>query len=367
MYDFLQFIDSKLIREYNRNTNFAPVEKAVLIARSQKKSVEEKIEALQYLIDHYTEEEFSYCYSNGSGKMEKKSAKNVVERTIQIWREVLEDRLENDGCIYTALLTEKDYPYKELYHYRFFSSYEKAYENLKAQKQNYLENEDLRQIQTYGEIERIKLDDLTGMYTDSDVYRFDNELQMVQIDGANERITKKNGDYEELIVDYKVYIPLPFKTGDIVKVESPFHETYYGVFPREWERPKDSFFIRMRISLDMYDAQEKVFYITDDSEILEMSDCTEKELPQEEQVLKLIRDVRKGKLDFFNLLWQYDDIEGLAGWGGKPSKALGWPGCRNMGLRQLYNRSKAAGLYHFVEWRYCNNVLEKYWEDAEHR
>lgn len=49
MLDLLQFIDSPDIREYNRDTCFTPAEWAVLVSRSMKRSVEEKIEALQYL------------------------------------------------------------------------------------------------------------------------------------------------------------------------------------------------------------------------------------------------------------------------------------------------------------------------------
>lgn len=58
MYDFLRFIDSSDIREFNKDTNFTPAEQAVLISLSDKTTVEEKIDALQYLADHYTEAEF---------------------------------------------------------------------------------------------------------------------------------------------------------------------------------------------------------------------------------------------------------------------------------------------------------------------
>lgn len=42
MYNFLEFIDSSDIREYNQNTIFTLAQQAVLISRSQKKSIEEK-------------------------------------------------------------------------------------------------------------------------------------------------------------------------------------------------------------------------------------------------------------------------------------------------------------------------------------
>ena len=53
MYDFLRFIDSPDIREFNKDTNFTPAEQAVLISLSDKTTVEEKIEALQYLADRW--------------------------------------------------------------------------------------------------------------------------------------------------------------------------------------------------------------------------------------------------------------------------------------------------------------------------
>lgn len=41
---------------------------------------------------------------------------------------------------------------------------------------------------------------------------------------------------------------------------------------------------------------------TDDTDILGLECCREEELPESEKVLKLIRDVRCGKLDFIALL-----------------------------------------------------------------
>lgn len=52
MYDFLKFIDSPDIREFNKDTVFALAEQAVLVSISYKTTVKEKIEALQYLADN---------------------------------------------------------------------------------------------------------------------------------------------------------------------------------------------------------------------------------------------------------------------------------------------------------------------------
>ena len=41
----LEFIDSKDVREYNKDTQFSPIEQAVLIFHSKATSVEQKISA----------------------------------------------------------------------------------------------------------------------------------------------------------------------------------------------------------------------------------------------------------------------------------------------------------------------------------
>lgn len=49
----LEFIDSSDICEFHRNTVFAPEEQAVLIVNSNKRSIEEKAAALEYLLETY--------------------------------------------------------------------------------------------------------------------------------------------------------------------------------------------------------------------------------------------------------------------------------------------------------------------------
>ena len=64
MLNILDYIDSKDIREYNRNTKFTPFEKAYLIYNC-KRPLEEKISALKELLNTYTEEDF---WRNKQGK-----------------------------------------------------------------------------------------------------------------------------------------------------------------------------------------------------------------------------------------------------------------------------------------------------------
>ena len=59
-FDVLSFIDSKDIRDFNEHTVFYPIEQAVLIYKSQRRTMEEKMEAWKELLDVYSDEEFEY-------------------------------------------------------------------------------------------------------------------------------------------------------------------------------------------------------------------------------------------------------------------------------------------------------------------
>ncbi len=324
MYDFLKFIDSPDIREYNKETQFTPAEWAVLVMAGYGCTVEEKIDALQYLVDHYNEDEFgeesinisppTYPPYNTSMRMW-----DVVINTIRIWGDALRDRYKDDNAVYAAQLIEKGYPREELYEYTFFTSYEKAYSYLEAEKQEYLDDEDLRGVKTYGEIRRIGVNNDAG----SDIYIFDNELRMVDIGVDTSRILCENGELLGLLDTfvYKVHVPLPFKKGDIIKVESFFGEAYYGVFSCDWERPQKKEWINMWVSLDIYDEVWERFDFTDGTGdgILNYISCSEEQLPENQKVLELISDVRKGEMDFYTLLHKYGrkELDELLEWRSK--------------------------------------------------
>ena len=108
-----------------------------------------------------------------------------------------------------------------------------------------------------------------------------------------------------LLDGYEIYIPLPFKAGDLVKCTSPFYKTCYGVFSSEWKRPESSLSVCMYTSLDIYDAEDDDFDFTDGTFILDLEFAKEEELPEDQKVLKLISAVRKGKQDFYSVLHYY--------------------------------------------------------------
>ncbi len=308
MYDLLQFIDSPDIRKYNKETQFTPAEWAVLVSKSLRKTVEEKINALQYLIDHYTADEFKeetvWPEFGDFGYLH--SFREVVAETIRAWKMALANRFETEGVVFRANLFEQEYG-EQGEHWGYFSGYEKAWAYLLERKREYLDDEDLKDVKTYAKMERIRLDQAEDQAGEG--YLFDNEMRMVDVLFIDE--TKFFAGKKEiaLVSDYVAYVPLPFKAGDIVKVDFPQTKVHYGVFSGDWKRPEDQSRIHMWASLEMYIAERDDFDYTDNCPyydwILGFSFCPDEELPEEAQALKLIRAVRKGEMDFYTLLHKF--------------------------------------------------------------
>lgn len=310
MKDFLEFIDSLDIREFNRETKFVPAEWAVLIRSSKKRTIEEKREALQYLVDHYREEDFGDERVNIFGVVstpfdKEMPIREVVKKTLAVWQDILDDRERNEEVFFAAKLTEKGYCTNgnSLIEYVFFSDYRDAFTYLSHEKQKYMDDEDLRDIETIGKIRRIK------MGGGCDTYYFDTQMRLVDMGEDVDRLTDENGRLFSPLKNnvYKVFVPLPFQMGDIVKVDNWGEEPYYGVISRDWKLPEKRERIEMWISLDLYLADRNEFDYTDGTGdcILNYSLCPDEELPEDEQVLKLIRAVRQGKLDWYILLHKY--------------------------------------------------------------
>ena len=160
---------------------FTSAEQAVLIAKSRKRTVEEKIDALQYLADHYSEEEFQNDICKIGNYCERTDGKfrDCIIKTITVWREILQDRNKSDGYVYAAHINEKDFVRDELSEYCFFFSYEKAFEFIMMQKKEYLDDEDLKAVETFGKIYRLKVDEVYGRYNPYDEFFFDSEMRLV--------------------------------------------------------------------------------------------------------------------------------------------------------------------------------------------
>lgn len=326
MYDLLKFIDSQDVREHNKNTYFAPAEWAVIIGLSITRTVEEKIDALQYLLNHHDEKGVReenvktgpWFPDYGAENM---PSRDVVMQTVRIWQDILRDRYRSEGFVYAAMLSEKtQYLDDQMDSYRFFTSYDKACAYLSEKKKD-IENEEMENTETYSKICRIKLDEIDRQCDHTDVYLFDAELRLVAVWGAGWRMREDEDGGPMILLDepdYPIYVPLPFKKGDIVKVDSLCCRPLYGVVPCDWKKPAKGKIVNMWMPLAIYNEPEMDFDYVDggDHDILRYTYCTEEELPEDQQVLKLIRDVRKGDLDFYQLLCSFEKkgLERLLEW-----------------------------------------------------
>lgn len=307
--NILDFIDSEDIREYNKDTLFSPTQKALLIGHSKKQTIEKKIKAMDRLLLEYLDWDFPYIDADDK----KQSFRKVITEEVKEWKEVLEKRYDNKDAVYIARLSEVEFLSSDDGNPRFFSNYAKAYESLVLAKKKYLDDLDLKDVQTLGEIIRITVDAGNASYGyDERHYLFDTDMRLIDVyRRCHEDNRLVNG-----MDAYRCYIPVPFKAGDIVKCVSPYHETYYGVFPYDWKEPENRYGITMYVSLDTYYAKEKLFEITDETPVLELSKCRDDELPEEQRTLKVISAVRKGNLDFYTVLNQmsFHKLDDLVKW-----------------------------------------------------
>lgn len=307
--NILDFIDSEDIREYNKDTLFSPTQKALLIGHSKKQTIEKKIKAMDRLLLEYLDWDFPYIDADDK----KQSFRKVITEEVKEWKEVLEKRYDNREAVYISRLSEVEFLSSDEGNPRFFSNYAKAYESLVIAKKRYLDDLDLKDVQTLGEIIRITVDAGNASYgCDERHYLFDTDMRLIDVyRKCHEDNCLVNG-----MDAYRCYIPVPFKAGDIVKCVSPYHETYYGVFPYDWEEPKNKYGISMYASLDTYYAKEKLFEITDDTLVLELSKCKHDELPEDQRILKVISAVRKGELDFYTVLnrMSFHELDDLVKW-----------------------------------------------------
>ena len=232
--EILEFIDSKDIREYNQDTSFSPTQKAILIARSQKQPIENKIKAMErLLLDH-----LDWDFPCVAGTDKRISFREVAAKELDEWKEALERRYDNREAVYISRLSEVEYLSNDDGNPRFFSNYAKAYESLVTDKNGYLDNPDLKDVRTLGEIIRITVDAGNASYGyDQRQYLFDTDMRLIDA----YRKCYDDTCPESSIDAYHCYIPLPFKAGDIIKCESPYHETYYGVFPYDRKEPENRY------------------------------------------------------------------------------------------------------------------------------
>ena len=134
-FNILDFIDSEDIREHNKDTFFSPIQKAILISRSQRQSIENKIKAMESLLIEHMDWDFPYIDDVDNRKI---SFREVVSKRLEDWKEVLEMRYDNKDAVYISRLSEVEYLSTDDGNPRFFSNYSKAYESLVMDKTDIL-------------------------------------------------------------------------------------------------------------------------------------------------------------------------------------------------------------------------------------
>ena len=231
MYNVLEFLDSPDIREFHKDTVFTPAEQAVLIAKSNCRTVTDKIAALEQIAEHTEENEYGTENVQSDYMWDETSFKDALAATVQVWKGALQDRWDSEGCVFAETLIEKECVRYNFSDYHLYSTYQKAYDALVMRKQEYTEDEDLNEVETFGIIERIRLDRDRGC---EDEYRFNNEMQLIRVFADDEKA--RHLEDICLLNDYDIYIPLPFQKGDIVKVKPVYGSAYYGVVPADFEK-----------------------------------------------------------------------------------------------------------------------------------
>ena len=301
--EYLKFIDSKDIREFNKDTLFSPAEIAALVTKSRKTTVAEKAEALRSLIQNYgtqlddtsrmLENEFepdtSFCYE------------------LTKYLTALDDTLQNKGMnwfkkpLYIAGFAEIDY--NSFADGRdawgdtiYFDNYDAAYDYLVGEKKYYLDDDQLKNLKTSARIEVLDLSDPEEQY-DSGRFLFNNALEMCAVD-----IPGRVYEYSSFEEIFYVHVPSPFHTGDIVKWNSPFYLPEYGVIDHEPESRETDICLKLEMgdgsdiqeSLDIYcppkliceaDQDDLVerrgFWCYDHIPYLELEKCSPEEIPEE--------------------------------------------------------------------------------------
>lgn len=307
MFNILDFIDSPDIREFNKNTQFTPAEQVILITRSCGTTLDEKISALQEIVDNNTEETYQTdSIKIGWSCYDECNFSKMISKTLEIWKNILTKCKEAKNVVYILHFEEKEYckPPYEGYSLNYYSTYDLAYQAMLKEKQKYLEDED---TETFAGIRCLYIDSPD----DYDEFLFDNDLRLIKVYLSN-HIKEEYGLIDEIEETCYMHVPLPFKKGDLIKVYNPFYPTQYGV--RSYDsitKDKNIHFINdsgdgsdMITSIDVYNERYiHKFHYTDDTPILDMQLCKEEDLPEGEKMLLDMREVILGELNWIYLLY----------------------------------------------------------------
>ena len=202
----------------------------MIIWKSHVVSIEKKMQALNELLELYTEEEFQYGY-NGKDTYGVRafSYKQLLKHTVDACQAALDRRNQKvDGLIYKEKFYENNfYDTSKSYYFTDFQSAEKdLLEEMTSYKQ------DFPGTLFGGEIRSISLTEreLGRQEKDTYIYNSKGELAEVFFDTYEDEQKKEYDDFVYYLDSICVWIPLPLEKGDIIRHKSPWTEKIsYGV------------------------------------------------------------------------------------------------------------------------------------------
>lgn len=202
---FLKFIDSHAIRTHIKTYLFTPAEQAVLIAQGCTRPVDEIIAVLEHLYDNYSAEEFRAEKVGMFGENEMMTFRDRLAYYIKGLKNSFALRSASQGYVFIAADCEENFEYSGE---RYYTSYAAAYEDIASRYKEHSAN--FPEVSYEYRIRIMPEGSLGGI----DHY-FDNGLNLVSADP----VLPLDDDLPCVdISQYYVWLPLPFKKGDIVKV-----------------------------------------------------------------------------------------------------------------------------------------------------
>ena len=213
MFHILDFIDSKDIREHNANTQFTPMEQAVLIYHSVRTTVDDKMTAWRELLERYGEDDFKIL-NYGERQFVRRSNRQLVEDTVRRYEAALSSRYTASNVIFAASFEEIGHPRPDELSY--FTDYDSAFAFIEAEKQSYFDDEDLqdRLIAAYC---------IGWMVTEEDLERYPH-LKMAESDDDTGVIISFNSEAEN--IEASIIVPRGVRTLSINPLNWKTDSTY---------------------------------------------------------------------------------------------------------------------------------------------
>lgn len=307
MFNILDFIDSKDIREYNANTQFTPMEQAVLIYHSCRTTVDDKMTAWRELLDCYGEDDFKIL-NYGERQFTRRSNRQLVEDTVRQYEAALASRYTASNVIFAVSFEEIGYPRPDELSY--FADYDSAFAFIEAEKQEYLDDEDLKDTPTKACISIIPLNDKNHQNSNT-CFDFDTDLRMTGLYSCDYGYQDEDGMLDGGLDMAYICVPVPFKKGDILKNIDPNYKTEYAVLPRDdiylacHKTMGDS--TDMTVTLDTYNCKENLFDY-DHFPVLDWEKCSWSELPKDQKALILLSHVYQDKMEAGQMLFYYSQF-----------------------------------------------------------